>query len=267
MKKRLLPFILTLLFAHFGNAQYSIPKVPEVQTSFYDYIGLINQSGARFLKEKLLKYSDSTATQIVMIIIKSTDGEKTLDLATRWGNEWGIGHKDKDNGIVLLVAKDDREVAIATGDGIQEELTDYEVKKIIDDRIVPEFKKGKYYRGLRAGADGIFEAIKGTKPKKESFGKIANYDESFMDIVYRNLYEISVTVLIIIGIIFGRKFPTRNRRNDRYDDRWDDNDSDYWGKDRRSRTFGGFDVNSDSSSFDDGYEGGSFNGGGASGSW
>ena len=263
MKKTLFLFPLFLLFAIKGFAQFQIPEIPEKQTSFYDYVGLLNQSGARFLEEKLLQYSDSSSAQIVIVIIDSSKGEKILDLATRWGKTWGIGQEGMNNGVVLLMSKEDREVAIAVGSGLNDQLTDANAKRVIDERIVPQFKKGKYYKGLDLGIDGIIAFLEGNFDKnravQSSEGIISNAGNSFWDKVTRNLHTIAFVVIAILAFFFApKRAPTRR------DDHWDDDRDDHW----HNNDWGGGDYDSDDSSgFDDGFGGGDFDGGGASGKW
>ncbi len=263
MKKTVLTIFFALLSFGIVQAQFDIPPTPEKQTSFYDYIGLLNNSGTRFLEEKLLEYSDSTSTQIVIIIIDSTEGENILKLATRWGNEWGIGQAGKDNGIVLLMAKDDREVAIATGEGIRNKLTDSNAQRIINVRIIPQFKKGQYYRGLDDGIEGVVEVLNGRfNPKKSEEtveGIISDAGNTLEDKIFRHLPIILFTLLGLIVLFVAKKFipvddDDRWDRMDRHDRFDDDNDYD------SGSSFGG-------GSSDGDFGGGSFGGGGASGSW
>ena len=254
MKKILATLCLTLFSFGIVQGQFEIPEKPERQTSYYDYVGLLNSSGARFLEEKLLKYSDSTSTQIVIVIINSTNGENILELATRWGNEWGIGQKEKDNGIVLLMAKEDREVAIATGEGLRDQLTDAKVKNVIDYRIVPEFKKGQYYRGLDRGIDAIIEILKG-KFKANAERKTRSENRSTSDDGFsRYVPMILLGIVSLIFYLFTGRF-LRVRSDDDLDRR-DRSDDDDWGSGSSGGGFSG-----------GGFGGGSFSGGGASGRW
>lgn len=248
MKKILVILFFGLLFTNSSFGQYDIPEVPKKQTSFYDYVGLLNKSGARFLEEKLIRYSDSTSTQIVIIIIESTKGENINYLAANWGEKWGIGQKGKDNGVLLLMAKGDRKVAISTGKGTEGRLTDLMAKRIIESRIIPEFKEGNYYRGLDRGTDGIFEVLTGefkeTRPKKKRKSRSTGSSSNDFETV------IFVIVLIIILI-----FRIAGRGGGGY----------YSGG-----SYGGGGFSSGGSSgggFSGGFGGGSFGGGGASGSW
>ena len=87
-------------------AQYTIPEIPKLQTSVYDYANLLSTSEKAQLEEKLIRYSDSTTTQIVVVTIESLKGEDVSLLATKWGQTWGIGGSAKeDNGVIILLSK------------------------------------------------------------------------------------------------------------------------------------------------------------------
>ena len=167
-----------LLFAFFICnsifAQFTIPEKPSFQTSVYDYANILSSTEKAQLEEKLVRYSDSTTTQIVIITIESLKGEDVSQLATKWGQTWGIGGTAKDdNGVVILVAKAERRIAINPGYGLEDRLTAAIGGQIIDYIIVPEFKAGSYYRGLDKGADALFDVFKGKYKgeRKQTKGK------------------------------------------------------------------------------------------------
>ena len=100
-------------------AQYDIPEKPDFQTSVYDYVNLFNAVEKSELEKKLVRYSDTTSTQIVVITIASTKGENINYLGANWGEEWGIGQEKEDNGVLILLATADRRIAINTGKGVE----------------------------------------------------------------------------------------------------------------------------------------------------
>ena len=117
-------FITSLSFA-----QYTIPEIPSLQTSVYDYANVLSATEKSQLEEKLIHYSDSTTTQIVVITIESLKGEDVSQLATKWGQTWGIGGTAKDdNGVIILLAKDERKIAINPGYGLEDKLTAGEIQ-------------------------------------------------------------------------------------------------------------------------------------------
>ena len=91
--------VATLLLATTtAVAQFDIPPKPEIETSVYDYVSLLNSVQKKALEQKLINYADSTSTQIVVAIISSTKGEDIAMLGAKWGQTWGVGQKGKDNG-------------------------------------------------------------------------------------------------------------------------------------------------------------------------
>ncbi|UKM64823.2 TPM domain-containing protein [Flavobacteriaceae bacterium GSB9] len=171
-KSVILSLLVGLLCFNSSFAQFDIPEKPEFQTSVYDYTNLLSTTQKGGLEQKLVKYSDTTSTQIVVAIIHSTNGENINFLGAEWGQKWGIGQAKEDNGILILLALNDRRIAINTGYGIEHLLTDALSKRIIERDIIPFFKQSDYYGGLNRGADAIFEVLngeyKGTRQPNES---------------------------------------------------------------------------------------------------
>lgn len=181
-----------MLFSESVAAQYEIPVKPSVQTSVYDYINLLTPSQKTALENKLIRYADSTSTQIVCIIIASTNGEDISMLGAEWGQKWGIGQKGEDNGILITLAKDDRKVDINTGYGIEYRITDLMSERIINRIMIPEFKEGNYYTGLDQGSDAIFAALRGEFKEDRDFSKSGKGSG----------FGVLIFIIIIIIIIF-----------------------------------------------------------------
>ncbi|AUP81567.1 TPM domain-containing protein [Flavivirga eckloniae] len=164
-KNIIISLFLSLFVLGTTSAQFKIPKKPsdKKQTFVYDYTSpkLLSKRDSTELAVKLRKYSDTTSTQIVVAIINSTEGEYINFLGAQWLDEWGIGQAKKDNGILILLAKNDRKIGINTGYGIEHLLTDALSKRIIESDIIPYFKRNDYYGGLNRGTDAIFEVLKG----------------------------------------------------------------------------------------------------------
>lgn len=157
----LLPVLLMLFFS--GWAQnVKIPPKPSFQTSYYE-IGtkLLDEAQKQEIERKLINYADTTSTQIVVVVIKSTDGEYIDRYKVDLAHEWGIGQAKEDNGILMLVAIEDRKVAIASGYGTEHLLTDAVSKLIIENDILPEFKQGDFYTGIDKGTTAIMEVMNG----------------------------------------------------------------------------------------------------------
>lgn len=248
----LLVFFLSGIYA---NAQFTIPKVPSFQTSVYDYADVLNPVEEKELENKLIRYSDSTTTQIVVITIDDLKGESIGILTPRWAHEWGIGQEKEDNGILILLSKNDREIWIAPGYGVEDRLTAGINGELIRNIIIPEFKAGSYYNGLDKGADAIFEVLKG---KYKGSRKESNNPLPFILIV------IFIIILIILSSR-GRK-GGGNFRGGGGLDLGDIIILSSLGRGNGGFGGGGFGSGS-SGGFGGGFGGGGFSGGGAGGSW
>ena len=261
---------ILLLFSatNFSFAQFDIPSKPKLETSVYDYINLLSASQKTNLEQKLIKYSDTTSTQIVVAIIKSTNGENINYLGAKWGQEWGIGQAKEDNGILIILAHSDRRIAINTGYGVEHLLTDAMSKRIIERDIIPYFKQNDYYGGLNRGADAVFEVMNG-----EYQGTRQSNESDFP--VGLIIILIFIFIIILISISKNRRGGGGNRGN-----RSAGTDlleaiilsnmgrgsyrrgSSGWGG-----SSGGGGWSSGGGGFGGGFGGGGFGGGGASGGW
>ncbi|MEY4964138.1 MAG: hypothetical protein RLZZ323_1457 [Bacteroidota bacterium] len=156
-----LKVLVCLFITQIGFAQFTIPEKPDFQTSVYDYAQVLSANEKAQLEEKLVRYSDSTSTQIVIITIESLKGEDVSQLATNWAQTWGIGQAKEDNGVIILLAKAEKKIAINPGYGLEDRLTAGTGGEIIRNIIVPEFKAGSYYNGLDKGTNAIIDVFKG----------------------------------------------------------------------------------------------------------
>lgn len=142
------------------NAQ-KIPARPNPPRLVNDYTNTLTADQKAFLEQKLVTIDDSTSTQIAVVIVSSLDGDDVSDFAVKLGREWGIGGKDYNNGVVFLIAIEDRKMNISTGYGVEGALPDITAKHIIDDVVKPNFKGKDYYRGIDEGTNAIIKAVKG----------------------------------------------------------------------------------------------------------
>jgi len=265
MKYQKVSLLLLFFCCLFGQAQFEIPKKPSEQTSVYDYISLLTEQQKGFLEQKLIRYSDSTSTQIVVAIIKSTKGEDINFLGAQWGQKWGIGQADKDNGVLILLARGDRRIAINTGYGVEGSLTDAMSRRIVQNVIIPEFKQDDYYGGLNKGTDAIFQVLNGEFKEERTFENLQVFPlDSILPFI----------IFFVILIILSR----RNRRGGGRNggkrsaglDLWDIIILSNMGRSGGSSSGGfggGGSFGGGGGGFGGGFGGGGFGGGGASGGW
>lgn len=251
--KYLLPLFL-LLFAFAGqlSAQESrFPKPMNPPRLVNDFTGTLSKSETAQLENKLLRYNDSTSTEIAVVIVQSIHDEDPNLYAAELGEKWKVGRKGKDNGLVFLVAVGDRKMAIQNGYGLEEKLTDLETKLIIDNYITPEFKKGNYYKGIDRGTTQIFKLLNGTfkgKPNRRSKNKRENY--------------LPFILIIALFIYFFARKKGGGGRKGGYR-----GGGGYWIGGFGGSSFGGGSSGGFGGGGFGGFGGGSFGGGGASGSW
>jgi uncharacterized protein len=161
MKK--LALLITLLFSIRAFAQIDkiIPPRPTPPRLVNDIAHILTPEQVEALERKLVAYDDSTSNQIAVVIIQSTGDYAIDDVALGILRKWGVGNKEKDNGIVILAAMADRKIWIATGYGMEGVVPDITAQSIIDQDILPNFKAGNYYRGFDAATNSIFRAAAG----------------------------------------------------------------------------------------------------------
>lgn len=115
----------------------------------------------RQLEQKLIAYNDTTSTQIVVVTLRSLNGAAASDYATELGRQWGVGQQGKDNGVVVLVSREDRRIFIATGYGLEGAIPDAVASRIVRNIITPNFREGNFYLGLSQATDALIAAARG----------------------------------------------------------------------------------------------------------
>lgn len=263
MKKSILFSFFLLLISIAAKAQFTIPEKPSFQTSVYDYAKLLSDSEKSQLEQKLIHYADTTSTQIVVVTIESLKGEDIGLLTPKWGHQWGVGGSEKnDNGVMILLARDERKIWISPGYGVEDKLTAGITGTIVRNEIVPEFKAGSYYNGLDKGTSAIIDVLKGTYKGTRQEN---NSDGSIFPIL------VFIFIFIIIIIILSKSKGGGNGNSGRFSGP-DLSDIIILSRMGRGGSFGGgfgsggFGGGS-SGGFGGGFGGGGFSGGGAGGSW
>jgi len=157
----------------------------------------------RILEQMLSGYADSTSTQIVIVTLKDLQGASASDYAVALGRKWKIGQEGKNNGIVILLTRAERDVYISTGYGMEGAITDALSGKIIRSLMIPRFRKGQFFEGLRDGVSAVIMAASGEfaaedlPADRESGGRIP------------------LSLIIMIGFIVYSIFASRGKHGGR----------------------------------------------------
>lgn len=237
----LLPLVLT--------AQ-ELPKRPSPPKLVNDLAGILNGNQEQELEEKLIALDKANNTQVVVLTVKTTGRYEPNEFATEVGDQWQVGDADKDNGVVILVAVDDRQTYIATGRGSEGWLPDLLAKRIVDNYMLPAFRNGNYYKGISDATEIVAGLATG------EYGAEAVKDKSSGS--KKKAPKLIMVALFIAFILFVSFFGGGGR-----------------GRGGRTYYGGGFVGGGFGSSFGGGgggssfggFGGGSFGGGGAGGGW
>ena len=154
-----------LLIAGAVQAQDVIPPSGQWVT---DRAELLSDQEERMLSARLAGYADTTSTQMIIVTLPTLDGVPAADYALALGRAWGVGQGDKDNGVVILVSRDDRQLFIATGFGLEGAIPDIVAGRIVRDVITPRFREGRFYDGLSGAVDKLFLAAAGEYTAEEA---------------------------------------------------------------------------------------------------
>ena len=155
-------FISVVVFAQTSFDANALLKGPTGTPKLVnDYANILTADQKQTLENKLDAFDDSTSTQIAVVIVPNIGENDIADFNTKLLRAWGVGGKDNNNGIVLLISTDDHKLNISTGYGAEGALPDVTCSQIIDNIIVPKFKGNDYYRGIDDGTDAIIQAMEG----------------------------------------------------------------------------------------------------------
>lgn len=249
--------VLAGLFLAFvaSVARADDPPLPALTGRIVDRAELLLDATESALTAKLAAHEQATGNQVVVVTLPDLMGRTASDWGLMLGRAWGIGQAGKDNGIVLLVAPNEREVRIEVGYGLEGTMPDAIANGIIQNEIIPQFKAADMEAGIVGGTDAILGVLSGTyAPATDPVADAGG--PNWSEIADRYLPFIFVLLFITVG------FASSLRR------RWDKKLERYvWymAANRSSSSDFGSSGSSSSGGFSGG--GGSFGGGGAGGKW
>lgn len=173
MMQRLLSAGL-LLFAFLGTAFFAPAwaqvQVPPLRAAVTDLTGTLTAGQLSDLDARLKNFSQQRGSQIVILIVPTTRPEAIEQFSIRVAEAWKIGRAGKDDGVILLMAKDDRELRIEVGYGLEGAIPDAIAKRVIAETITPRFRDGDFYGGLSEGITTLIKLIEGEKLPPPSTG-------------------------------------------------------------------------------------------------
>lgn len=264
-----------LLIAPGGIALAQNYDFPQLTGRVVDEANILDAATKIDLDTKLENLETKTTTQFVIVTLKSLRGRTIEDYGYQLGRYWGIGQKGTNNGVLLIVAPNERKVRIEVGYGLEGTLTDAITSVIVQNKILPRFRVNDYQGGIRAGADAIIDVASGAGDefKKQATQPAKSHDtmSAFLGFLMIFFFQWPGLLFLIVFLHFFVQFlrklfewlgltrpltPQEKRLQSRND----------WGG---GSSWGGGSDSGWSSGGGGGFSGGggSFGGGGSSGSW
>ena len=183
--------------------------IPALSARVVDTTGTLNAAQRQQLEQKLGAFEQSRGTQIVVLLVPTTQPEDIFSYANRVANNWKIGRRDVGDGVLLLVAKDDRQVRIEIAKTLEGAIPDLAAKRIIDQALTPRFKQGDFAGGLSAAADQIMARISGENLPAPNEKSRSSQPQGFAGFQWTDLavflfFAVPIGARVLGGII-GRK--------------------------------------------------------------
>ena len=245
--------LLLFLLLPFRSWSQDIPEKPVPARFVNDFAQLLSESEVATLEKKLENYQDTTSNQVVIVTTNSLNNYDIESYSYAISKSWGIGQKEKNNGVLITIAPNERKMRIEVGYGLEGAIPDAVCKHIIREKMRPYFKKNLYFEGLDSATSNVIKYASGEYKAEELNEKQPKY------------IWLVVFIIIILLISFISKYNrTKNSAIGR--------DLDFWTilalmsmSNKGSSRGGGWRNGQDSGGWD--FGGGSFGGGGASGDW
>lgn len=174
-------------------AQKPVPELWGVHV--HDEAKVLSQQTVDLLESRLIAYQDSTSNEIAILIIHTLDGEAIEEYSLRVAEKWELGDKEKDNGVLLMIAVDDRAVRIEAGYGLEGVLTDALCSRIIRNEIAPNFRKDDYNAGVTAAIDAIVKGIGGEYTAEDT-----GDEDALADLSWKEKLLIGAFIFGILGL-------------------------------------------------------------------
>lgn len=192
-------FLLALLLLC-GAAQADV-AVPPLTQRVTDLTGTLDAQQVQTLESRLAAFEQSKGAQLAVLIVPTTQPETIEQFGIRVADAWKLGRKGVDDGALLLIAKDDRALRIEVGYGLEGALNDATANRIIDEIIVPRFKRGDFYAGIEAGLAAMMQVVEGEPlPPPRRGAASGKYDiESLLFIAFALVVGVGGMLRALLG--------------------------------------------------------------------
>jgi uncharacterized protein len=259
---------LVAAFLAAGPAALAALEVPFLEGRVNDLAGMLDETVEARIEEKLAAFEREKGSQVAVLTLPSLEGESLEDFSIRVVDTWKLGREGIDDGVLLLVARDERQLRLEVGYGLEGVLPDATARRIVDNVIVARFREGDVAGGIEAGVDAVLQVARG-----EELPAVATHDAPEMSGRVVGLIVLVMLLFLVISVWRGiRQMRRGGRPNDWSSRRGGGSPWILTGPSWGGGGLGGFSGGGRGSSRGGGFGGfsgggGSFGGGGASGRW
>lgn len=196
----LVAMLVAIAAANCFAASADEAPVPKLTAHVVDQAGLLSPAQRDALDAKLRAFEAAHGSQIAVLTMPTLKGESIEDFSTRVTDQWQLGRKGVDDGVLLLVAKEEHGIRIQTGRGVQGTLTDALSKRIISEFITPRFRAGDFAGGLDAGVDAIMKAVEGEDLPLPAKAPVPRSSASYSDFVFLAFFLVPIVAMILRSV-------------------------------------------------------------------
>src|SRR5436190_7163471 len=178
--------------------------VPKLTAHVVDLTGTLTADERGRLDSKLADFEARKGSQVVVLLVPSIGTEVIEDFSTRVTDAWQLGRKGVDDGVLFVIAKQERKMRIQTGRGVQGSLTDILAKRIVADVVAPRFRTGDFAGGINEAVDSIMKAIEGESlplPSSKPQGRKVDTVSSYGDFLWIAFFLVPVVAMILRGLV------------------------------------------------------------------
>ncbi len=261
--------VLLFLFFFFPLASLAQEFPPKPNSPVVDYTeSTLSSDQVQSLNAKIIRFEDSTSIQFAVVIMQSIGGNDASEYAAKLGNAWGVGQEKKNNGIVMLISKEDHKIAIQIGKGLEGAATDGLTGSIIRREMQTPFRQGNFYIGIDNALTALMKITSG-EFKADHYMKGSSQD-------HPPYFLVIIIIFIVIIVFFSRVMSVNRYARMNHLGFWAAwmlmnaaarKSRGSWGGFTGGGGFGGGGFGGGGGGGWGGFGGGSFGGGGASGSW
>ena len=194
--------LLAAAFVSLAVATAYALTFPALTGRVVDEAGILDATTEQSLADKLAGVEAANGAQIVVVTLKSLQGTSLEDYGYQLGRAWGIGQKDKNNGVLLIVVPQDRKVRIEVGYGLEGELTDAVTRLIIQNSILPRFRTGDFAGGIARGIDDVVQVVSGDAADfKQRAARHKDPQPAGTNLV--NLIVLAIVLIVVFRMLTG----------------------------------------------------------------